>query len=86
MTTETGTRETATRFRMNPARPYMLSDYASADPDDLKAACQLVDALMQQHPPLIPGSMNRLIRQWRTDLSRAIPAPSGETESKEDAQ
>jgi hypothetical protein len=86
MTTETGTHETATQFRMKPAGPYMLRDYTNADPDDLKAAYLLVDALMEQHPALIPGSMNRLIRQWRADLSRAIPAPSGEAEGKEDTQ
>ena len=45
---------------------------------ELEPAYEHVDALLEQHKPLIPGNMNRLMCQWRDDLWAAIEAKHAE--------
>ena len=59
-------------FRFNPVGPYLLRNYSNDDPGDLKALHGLIEEILANHKLLIPGSMNRLIRQWEADLSKAI--------------
>jgi hypothetical protein len=80
MVTETG--EAVNGFRLNPPGPFQLRNYDSENLDELKRVYRLVDTLMERHRALIPGSMNRLMRQWCDDLSKAIKVKSGEAGSQ----
>jgi hypothetical protein len=73
-------------FRFNPVGPFLLRDYSNDDTDDLKGLRGLLEQIQTQHKLLIPGSMNRLIRQWEADLHRAIEAKNEKPKSEEDAQ
>jgi hypothetical protein len=52
--------------------PFQIRSYADEKLEDLEPVYELVDSIVEQHQALIPGSMNRLMRQWREDLWRAI--------------
>ena len=69
-------------FRFQPVGPYLLRDYSNDDTDDLKALRGLLEQIQTRHKLLIPGSMNRLIRQWEADLSKAMEGKSKKEESK----
>jgi hypothetical protein len=71
-----------TRFALSPARSYLLRDYSNDNPDDLTVLRDLIDEILTDHKFLIPGSMNRLVNQWRADLNRAIQAQSKKDEDK----
>jgi hypothetical protein len=53
---------------------------------ELEQAHEHVDALLEQHEPLIPGSMNQLIHQWRDDLWDAIEAKHAEDKKPSEAE
>lgn len=69
----TGT-EPAAGFRLATPAPFQLRNYADEKLEDLEPVYELVDSIVEQHKTLIPGSMNRLMRQWHEDLWRAIEA------------
>ena len=73
-------------FRFNPVGPFLLRDYSNDDTDDLKGLRGLLEQIQTRHKLLIPGSMNRLIRQWEADLHRAIEAKNEKPKSEEGAQ
>ena len=61
-------------FRLATPGPFHVRDYTNEALTDLEPVFELVDALVEKHKLLIPGSMNRLMRQWRDDLQTAIDA------------
>ncbi len=69
---------TATGFCMSPPGLAQLRDYSGDDLADLEPVYELVEKLAGQHKLMIPGSMVRLMRQWRSDLWVAIDVKRGQ--------
>jgi hypothetical protein len=71
-------------FHLSTRGPFQVRDYSNDALADLEPVYALVDALVEQHKILIPGSMNRLMRQWRNDLRIAIAAKKGDQTPADD--
>ena len=56
--------------------PFLLRDYSNDDTDDLKGLRGLLEQIQTRHKLLIPGSMNRLIRQWEGRLAHGAERTS----------
>jgi hypothetical protein len=69
-------------FRFTPVGPFLLRDYSNDDPDALKVLRGLLQEIQTRHKFLIPGQLARLIRQWETDLSKAIEDKSKNDDDK----
>ena len=65
-------------FQFSPVGPFLLRDYSSDDVDDLKLLRGLLEEILTRHKMLVPGSMNRLMVQWRGDVDRGIEASTPE--------
>jgi hypothetical protein len=74
--------EGGTGFNFSPVGPFLLRDYSNDDVDDLKVLRGLVEEILTDHKFLIPGSMNRLMVQWHTDLDRGLKAKSEKDEDE----
>lgn len=66
------------RFRSAGGR-YVMRDYDSESLPRLQAAYRHLAILVTDYPDLVPGQLNRLVHQWRSDMWRGITAKTGTT-------
>jgi hypothetical protein len=72
-----------TGFQFTPRGPFQVRNYDDEPLSALEPVYEHVDALIEKHKVFIPGSMVRLMRQWRDDLWRAIESHDKEAETEE---
>lgn len=70
--------ELANGFRLRPAGGrYVMRDYDPESLPRLQAAYRHLAILVTDYPDLVPGQLNRLVHQWRSDMWRGITAKTG---------
>jgi hypothetical protein len=70
--------ELANGFRFRPAGGrYVMRDYDPESLPRLQAAYRHLSILVTDYPDLVPGQLNRLVHQWRSDMWRGITAKTG---------
>jgi hypothetical protein len=81
-----GAGDTPNGFRVAPRGPFQVRNYDGESLPALEPVHEHVDALIENHKVLIPGSMMRLMHQWRDDLWTAIEAHAKKDAESEEAQ